>query len=63
MSRDVATKMNLVTRIQEVHDGIFGETGLMKTTEVKYHVDPNAVPYSAATARRVPFPIMTKVKE
>ena len=55
LSRDVATKMNLVTRIQEVHNGIFGEMGLMKTTEVKIHVDPNAVPYSVATGRCVPL--------
>jgi hypothetical protein len=63
LSRDVAEKMKLVARIQEVQDSVFGECGLMKTSPVKIYMDQQAVPYSVATARRVPFPIMTKVKE
>ena len=63
LSRDVAEKMKLVARIQEVQDEVFGECGLMKTSPVKIYIDHHAVPYSVATARRVPFPIMEKVKE
>lgn len=62
LSRDTATAMGLVRRIEEVSDA-FGEHGTLKTEPVKILLKEDAQPYAVHTARRVPLPLMKKVKE
>ncbi len=54
--------MGLVKRIEEVHNA-FGEHGTLKTEPVKIQLKENAQPYAVHTARRVPLPLIQKVKE
>lgn len=54
--------MGLVKRIEEVHKA-FGEHGTLKTEPVKILLRDNAEPYTVHTARRVPLPLLQKVKE
>ena len=62
LSRDTATSMGLVKRIEEVHKA-FGELGTLKTEPVKILLKENAQPYTVHTARRVPLPMLQQVKE
>lgn len=62
LSRSIAAEMGLVKRIEEVH-GAFGEHGTLKTEPVKIQLKDNATPYAVHTARRVPIPLMPKVRE
>lgn len=62
LGRDTACAMGLVKRIEEVHNA-FGEHGTLKTDPVKIRLKENAEPYAVHTARRVPLPLVQKVKE
>lgn len=62
LSRSVAAKMGLVTRVEEVHRNVFGSTGLLHTDPVPIRLWEDAEPYCVTTARRVPFPIQKDVK-
>ena len=61
LSRNVAEKLGLIKRIEEVED-VFGSHGLLETEPVKITLKEDAKPYSVSTARRVPFPLQGKVK-
>ena len=68
LSRTLSVKMNLVRRVDEVksdacHLQAYGEHGTLKTEPVKIELKDDAVPYAVHTARRVPFPMLQKVKE
>ena len=43
-------------------DSVYGELGLMNTDPVTIRLKDDAVPYSLTTPRRVPVPLMPKVK-
>ena len=43
-------------------DTVFGDLGKMNCAPVKIRLKPDAVPYSLHTARRIPIPLMEKVK-
>jgi transposase InsO family protein len=62
LSRSTAAEMGLVKRIEEVH-GAFGEHGTLKTEPVRIQLKDNATPYAVQTARRVPIPLTSKVRE
>ena len=62
LSRSSATKLGLVQRIEEVRECVFGKTGLMNCDPVKIKLKENAEPYSLNVARRIPIPLLPKVK-
>ena len=62
LSRTMAKKMNLIKlNIQEVQRG--KQVELMKGEPVKIQLREGAVPFHCNTARRVPIPLMPKVKQ
>lgn len=65
LSRSVSKKMNVVNinHIEDRDSPVFGKTGLMETPPVKIEMYSDAKPYGLTTARRIPFPIVNKVKE
>ena len=63
LSRNAAEKMGYIQRIEEIRQDVFGVTGLLKTEPIPIHLKEGAEPYSVNTARRVPFPLKSKVKE
>lgn len=68
LSRTLSVRMNLVRRVDEVktstsHLQAYGEHGTLKTEPVKIQLKDDAVPHAVHTARRVPFPMLQKVKE
>lgn len=68
LSRGLSVRMNLVRRVDEVksntcHLKAYGEHGTLKTEPVKIELRDDAVPHAVHTARRVPFPMLQKVKE
>ncbi|KAL6491496.1 hypothetical protein MHYP_G00018410 [Metynnis hypsauchen] len=68
LSRPLSVKLNLVKRVNELvcsrgHLKAFGEHGTLKTEPVKIQLKDNVQPYAVHTARRVPFPMLQKVKE
>ena len=63
LSRGVVSEMGLVKRVDSVENKVFGACGLLDTQPVAIHVKDDARPYAVMTARRVPFPIMSKVKD
>jgi hypothetical protein len=63
LSRGVAHKMGLVSRVDALHHNVFGSAGLMRTPPVKIHLKDTAEPYAVMTARRVPFPLVSKIKD
>ena len=60
LARDVAVKMGLVARLEEVE---MAKVGLMSTKPVKIELRKNAEPFCLFTARNVPFPMMDAVKQ
>ena len=61
LSRTMAEKMNLIKlNIQEVQGG--KQVGLMKGEPVKIQLR-GAIPFHCNTTRRVPIPLMPKVKQ
>ncbi|XP_063063818.1 uncharacterized protein K02A2.6-like [Engraulis encrasicolus] len=69
LSRPLSVRMNLVRRVEEAacssagHLQAFGEHGTLKTDPVRIQLKENAQPYATHTARRVPIPMLQKVKE
>lgn len=61
LSREQAIEMGLVKRIEQVR-AAFGEQGTIKTELVKINLKENAEPYAVHTSRRVPLPLLPKVK-
>ena len=63
LSRKVAKKMGIVKRIHEIRrNTVFGDIGLIKTHSVKIKLKDNAQPYCLSTPRRIPIPLMDRVK-
>ncbi len=62
LSRSAASKMNLIQRVEEVNRGVFGDIGLLDCEPVTIKLKDSAEPYSVATPRRVPFPMLPKVE-
>lgn len=68
LSRPLSVEMNLVRRVNETvcdrgHPQAYGEHGTLKTEPVRILLKDNAQPYAVYTARRVPLPMLQKVKE
>ncbi|KAF7222047.1 putative LOC107383513-like protein [Nothobranchius furzeri] len=70
LSREKSVEMKLVRIIEEaIHQqvrpcgGPFGDYGTLKTEPVKIELKENVAPYAVFTARRVPLPMLPKVKE
>lgn len=69
LSRSLSVEMNLVRRVDEIATDTgkqlqpYGEHGTLKTEPVKIELREDAVPYAVHTARRVPFPMLQKVKD
>ena len=65
LSRAAASEMGLVARLHEVSLDPFGEldTQPIKCNPVKVMLKDNAQPYSLKVPRRIPIPLMEKVKE
>lgn len=61
LSRPVALAMGLVRRVYEISSD--QEFGLLKTQPVKIVLQEDAQPYAVCTARRVPIPLLSAVKE
>ena len=62
LSRGTASRMNLIQLVEEISEEVFGSCGLMKTPPVTITLKQNARPHCVTTCRRIPFPIMSKVK-
>lgn len=61
LGRDTAVEMGLVKRVEHVR-ATAGQEGTFKTEPVQIHLKEDAVPYAVYTARRVPLPLLPKVK-
>ncbi len=67
MSLEGDTVNNLLSREQAVKrieqvSAAFDEQGTMRTEPVKISLKDNVMPYAVYTARRVPIPLLPKVK-
>ena len=68
LSRPLSVKIDLVRRVNETvcnreHPQSYGTHGTLKTEPVRILLKDNAQPYAVYTARRVPLPMLQKVKE
>lgn len=61
LSRVAATEMGLVKRVNEIKD-VFQQGGKLKTDPVKIVLKEGAEPYAVNVSRRVPLPLLPKVK-
>lgn len=66
LGRSVSKRMGLVMRVNAITtdllNDVFGDIGLFKCEPVKIELKPDAEPYSLATPRRIPFPLLPKVE-
>ena len=61
LARSAIEQLGLVKQLQEV-DRSFDDLGLMKTKPVKIILKENAMPFNVCAPRRIPFPLLKKVK-
>ena len=61
MSRSVACRMGLIKKIENVE--VFQGLGCLKTEPVKILLRDDAQPYDLSVARRVPIPLLPRIKE
>ena len=66
LSREASTRMNLVKRLDSmtINPKVFGELTEtpVKCEPVRISLADNSQPYSVSSARRVPIPLLDKVK-
>lgn len=62
LSRPVSLAMGLVRQVNEVSSNE-QEYSLLKTQPVKFVLQETTQPYAVCTARRVPIPFLSAVKE
>ena len=63
LGRSTAIQMGLIKRIEEVSESVFGSLGLMTCKPVKIMLKSTAEPCRIHVARRVPIPMLSKVKQ